>query len=410
MLKQIPTRLLLFMSTLRRLSIRVFFAVLDSLLATPVFFYTRAGARARTSDARVGSARSYRQLVGGLLLGVGLLFSLGFNLLQPLGTMAATSDNLNFQARLERSNGAIAPDGIYNVEFKLYSAASGGSALWTEDYLVGASQGVRVTNGYLTVNLGSITSFPSTIAWDQDLYITMNIGGTANTVVASGSNPAGWDGEMNPRLQLTSVPYAFQAKSASQLQVSNSGNIATLSFTTPTANRSILLPDASGTVCLESASSCGFALASGSNAYIQNGTSLQGNANFNIQTVATGSVTAAIQALTGQTADLLQFRDAAGTGVLSGFNASGQLYFQSGSFVGALVQNTLTTSTNYHLPDTGGANEVICLVSTCTGGAGGSISSSGTKRYSAKMFDSASHQTPSRWNVQSKPRAVIPMQ
>src|SRR5580704_10768359 len=83
-------------------------------------------------------------------------------------TEAATSSNVNFQARLENSTGSIANDGTYNVEFKLYNASSSSGSsqgsctgdancLWTEDYLVSASHGVQVVNGYLTVNLGSIT-------------------------------------------------------------------------------------------------------------------------------------------------------------------------------------------------------------------------------------------------------------
>ncbi|PID98820.1 hypothetical protein CSA80_03870 [Candidatus Saccharibacteria bacterium] len=148
---------------------------------------------------------------------------------------AATSDNLNFQARLETSAGAIAPDGYYNVEFKLYDAsASTGSGqgscagdtacLWVETR-TGANT-VRVVNGYLTVNLGDVTSFPADMPWDQQLYLTMNVGGAGSPV---------WDGEMNPRLKLTAVPYAFNAKTASSLTTSDSGNTATLSIDAPTS-------------------------------------------------------------------------------------------------------------------------------------------------------------------------------
>ncbi|MDB5170965.1 MAG: exported protein of unknown function, partial [Candidatus Saccharibacteria bacterium] len=351
--------------TLRWLSVRVFFAVRSLARCkhlTPVIFYTRAYAHARVrAIARTGGVdlSKFRRAIAATAIAAALVITLGLSLINPLPAVAAGSENLNFQARLEGLNGAIANDGDYNVEFKLYSVATGGTALWTETR-TGADK-VRVVNGYLTVNLGDVNSFPSTIAWDQDMYVTMNIGGTGSPT---------WDGEMNPRLKLTAVPYAFQAKSATQLQVSNGANVGTLSFTTPTTTRNILLPDASGTVCLDvSVNNCNYASASGSSAYIQNGTGLQGNANFNIQSVGAGAITAKIQAFTGQTADLLRFENSAGTTALSGFNSSGQLYYQSGSFVGTIVQDTLTTaSTNYHLPDTGSANETICTVSTCTGG------------------------------------------
>src|SRR3954471_13153781 len=48
---------------------------------------------------------------------------------------AATTSTLNFQARLQNAGGAIVPDGTYNIEFNLYTVSSGGSTLWTEDYL-----------------------------------------------------------------------------------------------------------------------------------------------------------------------------------------------------------------------------------------------------------------------------------
>src|SRR6266436_560794 len=129
-----------------------------------------------------------------------------FSLLNSGRTYAATSSSINFQARLESATGGIAPDGNYNVEFKLYSASSGGSPEWTEDYLNNSSQGVRVANGYLTVNLGSITAF-SGINWDQQQWLTMNIGTTAPTCTPFSSCTP--DGEMTPRLLMTATPYAF---------------------------------------------------------------------------------------------------------------------------------------------------------------------------------------------------------
>lgn len=152
--------------------------------------------------------------------------------LKPATAEAATSNNLNYQARLLRANGSLVPDGYYNLEFKLYSAASGGSALWTENYYdangtsAGQDNRVRVVNGYLSVNLGSQTAFPSNMNWDQDLWLTMNVGGATQTAAPT------YDGEMNPRIKLTAVPYAFQAQRAEQLTKSISGFLGQLLFTT----------------------------------------------------------------------------------------------------------------------------------------------------------------------------------
>lgn len=140
---------------------------------------------------------------------------------------AATNSTINFQARLLTSSGGIVPDGSYNVEFKLYNASSSSGSsqgsclgdaacLWTETRTSGNK--VTVKAGYLTVALGSVTAFPTTINWDQNLWLTMNIGGTGTPT---------WDGEMSPRLAVTSVPYAFRAGQLASLAGSNE---ATLQF------------------------------------------------------------------------------------------------------------------------------------------------------------------------------------
>lgn len=163
----------------------------------------------------------------------------------------APSSTLNFQARLLGSSGAIVPDGYYNVQFKLYNAASGGSALWTETRYDtnGATAGndfrLQVRSGYLSVYLGDTTAggtaFPA-MNWNEAHWLTLNIGGATQT-----ASPV-WDGEMNPRIKLTAVPYAFQASELAQSDTTNRG---TLKFSTIATNPQITLPDASGEVCLD---------------------------------------------------------------------------------------------------------------------------------------------------------------
>ena len=176
-----------------------------------------------------------------------------------------------------QSNGAIVPDGDYNVEFKIYNAVSSSGStqgscsgdaacVWTETRV--STNKVRVVNGYLTVNLGSVTALPA-INWDQELWLTMNIGGTGT--------PA-WDGEMSPRLKLTAVPYAF---TAGQLATTNGSFRSSLSFVQPTANRSIQVPDESGTLCIQGSSACGFMTGSATD-FIQNQNSVNQTANFRI--------------------------------------------------------------------------------------------------------------------------------
>jgi hypothetical protein len=169
-----------------------------------------------------------------LVLLFGVFSLLLISLHSPRLAYASAADTVNFQARLQTASGAIAPDGDYNIEFKLYSASTGGSALWTEDYLNSNSQGLQTVDGYFTADLGSITPFPSTIDWSQQLYLTMNVGGTGSSITQSYSvNASGWDGEMSPRLTLTATPYAFEAQQATQageLSTTDGSNTSTLSI------------------------------------------------------------------------------------------------------------------------------------------------------------------------------------
>lgn len=242
------------------------------------------------------------QLVAGLAVALILCATLGSTLIGQRAE-AATASTINFQARLMNNAGSIAADGNYNIEFKLYDTASTGgtaqgvctgSCKWVETRTGGNV--VTVANGYVTVSLGSVTAFGTNINWDQDLWLTMNIGGT-------GGSPS-WDGEMTPRLKLTAVPYAFRAGQLASLAGSNTG---TLKFASSFGQDSVItLPDpgaSTATVCYQNSASCGFVTGS-SSSFIQNGTSVQTGANFNIRSNAAGSVTGVLQGANGQTADL----------------------------------------------------------------------------------------------------------
>ncbi len=162
-------------------------------------------------------------------IGLGLLFVLAVLIglaIAPLrSAQAVTSNTLNFQARLMTATGGIVPDGNYHIEFKIYNAASSSGSSqgscagdaacqWTETRTTGNL--VQVKNGYLTVNLGSVTALPN-IDYSQQLWLTMRVGGSGGS--------AAWDPEMNPRLQLTAVPYAFKAGDSATL-----GGIASSGF------------------------------------------------------------------------------------------------------------------------------------------------------------------------------------
>lgn|GEM_PF-5882032 len=267
-LKRVTSR-----DTLQHAAGRVFLVVARFVRlerVSPLFSYTRI--RARLSARLLNS----RRLATGMVLVLGLV-AVGFGLAHPEATDAATNNTINFQARLETAAGAIAPDGNYNVEFKLYDASTSGTLLWTEDWLNSATNGIHTTNGYLTANLGSITAFPTTINWDQQLYITMNIGNTSScTITTNFTSDCSGDGEMTPRLRLTGVPYAFRAGQLAQYN-NTTGYTSTLSLVQPTGgNQLFQIPDqgAAGTYNL-------LTTAAASTGYIQNQNSgQQATANF----------------------------------------------------------------------------------------------------------------------------------
>ncbi len=267
---------------------------------------------------------------------------------------ATTTGTINFQARLMTGAGSIAPDGNYNVEFKLYSALTSTgtpnqgactmtpgttadpACLWVETRTGGNV--VHVANGYLTVNLGSVTAFPSTINWSQQLYLTMNIGGIGSPT---------WDGEMTPRLQLTAVPYAFAANT---LVATNGSDTSVLKFgTPPSGGQTITLPNVSSgttaTVCYQTDTACGFVTGT-TGSFIQNGTTVQTAANFNIRSAATNSVGGVIQGFSSsQTADLFDVQTWNGTTATTVFGVSN---------VGDLAVQNVTVAASKSLTVTSG--------------------------------------------------------
>ncbi|HEX4774984.1 MAG TPA: hypothetical protein VH234_05715 [Candidatus Saccharimonadales bacterium] len=105
---------------------------------------------------------------------------------------------------------------------------------------------------------------------------------------------------------------------------------------------------------------------------------------YSLQTAAT--IGLQIKAAASQTADFLQVQNSTGV-VLSGINASGQLYYQSGSFKSTLAQSTLTQSQTVNIPASSATIDTVCLftLGNCTAGGGGSgITGTGTQNFVAK--------------------------
>ena len=273
-----------------------------------------------------------------LFLVIGVFSFLALNLWSPKVATAATSNSINFQAKLMTAAGAIAADGTYNIEFNIYNVVSGGSTLWTEDYLNNAAQGVTVKNGYVTVNLGSITAFPSTINWDQNLWLGMTVRGTGSCTFGTCSPT---DAEMSPRLPLTAVPYAFKA---GQLAQYNAGTTftSTLSIVQPTGGNQIFqIPDqtAAGTYSLLTNMS-GVQLQASTPGTAQ-GTSSTGNFNVggtgiaNIFNATTALQTAGVTRV-DSSGNLTNIGNIAGSGTIHLSGTTGSSYIMSSLGLGTI--------------------------------------------------------------------------
>ncbi|MGH7238838.1 MAG: hypothetical protein ACREHG_02105, partial [Candidatus Saccharimonadales bacterium] len=148
---------------------------------------------------------------------MGAAFLATLFLVFPANAASGINQEINFQGRLLNAQGAIVPDGYYNIEFKIYDGGdgttagdAGGTLDWTEDYLNDNSQGVQVKDGFLSVQLGSINPFGSSVNWNSNtLWLSMNVAGTGTTCTPFASCSP--DGEMLPMKRLSSNAYSLNS-------------------------------------------------------------------------------------------------------------------------------------------------------------------------------------------------------
>ena len=140
---------------------------------------------------------------------------------------------INFQGRLTNVSGTVLT-GTYDMQFKLYTAVTGGTLVWTETRTSGNGNAVTVTNGLFNVLIGEGTAVPGSSA-------TLQAGITANTTlymeVMVGAET------LTPRSQFGSSAYSINSDmvdgidgaSLAQLSTANSFTNTNL-ITTSNAN------------------------------------------------------------------------------------------------------------------------------------------------------------------------------
>lgn len=304
---------------------------------------------------------AYTLLMGALLGGV-ILVS------QPTQAAAGINQQMNFQGRLLNAQGATVPDGSYNIEFKIYQDGDGQTAgdttgtpagvlKWTEDHLNAASQGVVVKNGFMSVQLGSVTPFGSSIDWNQDtLWLSMNIAGTNGTCTPFSSCTP--DGEMVPMKRLSSSPYSINSGLLGGLASSQFLQLAQGLQTDATANTSINI-NKTGTgnfLALQSSGTAAFTLTGTGDV------TLGSNANHTV------SIAAAPASSAGRTLTVVAGAAGGGTGVLNG----GDLVLQGGGGTGGGVSGSVVIASNGSNSTTAlqvknAAGSAVLAVDTTTG-------------------------------------------
>jgi N-acetylneuraminic acid mutarotase len=127
--------------------------------------------------------------------------------LAAISASAQVPETMSFQGELAAP---VPANSTQSMTFRIYTATTGGEALWSE------TKSVTLEARRFSVVLGSTTAL--TIPFDQQYYIGITIG--AGT-------------EMAPRLRLTSAPYSLRARSADIAVGVTDGSITTadLAFT-----------------------------------------------------------------------------------------------------------------------------------------------------------------------------------
>ena len=314
----------------------------------------------------------FQLLLGALLLGVFVVISVFFT--HKAQATAGINQQFNFQGRLLNNQGAAVADGNYNIQFKIYQDGTGtaagnpgGTLKWTESWLNVAGKGVQVKNGYMSVNLGSVTAFGSSVDWNQDtLFLSINIGNT--NVSCSPFTSCAGDGEMVPMKRLSATPYALNAgmiegKHASDFLQIAQGVQTDVSTNTPsifinkTSTGNFLQYQTSGTDAYAVTNSGDVQFGANANHTISVATSPAGVAGKNL-TISAGSASAAGGASAGGTL-ALQGGNAAGTGN----NNGGNVTLAGGAGVGTGYNGVVNISATAFSAGTNATCAVDCTIS-----------------------------------------------
>jgi hypothetical protein len=129
----------------------------------------------------------------------------------PANAQIAARETLTFYGELTAQSSDQPLTGNVDVAMRFYSAASGGTSVWSECWT-----DVAMSGGRLTLNLGSVSPFAPTLGQflssNPALFLGMQVC-DANTACGSGC-----DSEMSPRIAFGAVPFAGYAEQAQDVR------------------------------------------------------------------------------------------------------------------------------------------------------------------------------------------------
>ncbi|HVQ44597.1 MAG TPA: hypothetical protein VMT30_06550 [Candidatus Saccharimonadia bacterium] len=171
---------------------------------------------------------------------------------------------VNFQGRLTDNSGNILSDGLYNVKFRLWTLASGGTNAWEADRVRGASDHrIQITNGLFNIQFGDTTLGDPALgptlfsSGTYPLYLEVELPTPATATCSTNGCASFTEGAMTPRQPLASTPYAFSADTLDGLdsaafgQLSASNTFTSANIFSPSSGVAITIKPAAATHSLD---------------------------------------------------------------------------------------------------------------------------------------------------------------
>ena len=118
-----------------------------------------------------------------------LAFGIGPHLAQALPPSSA-GVTIPYPGRLSNDAGQSVADGVYDFNFALYDAETGGTLMWSE-----SQTGVPVKGGAFVAALGSVDPLPAAVLDDSNRWLAVSVRGPGQTDFAA----------LDPRQQLSAV-------------------------------------------------------------------------------------------------------------------------------------------------------------------------------------------------------------